>query len=156
MDIIIITVLLVLAIVLFLVEVFLIPGISIAGIAAIGCLIYANYYAFVHLGNTGGGITLAISAVTCISSLIVFMRSKLLDKVALTENIVSTVGDSTKGKKVKPGDTGICTTRLALIGHAEIDGMVMEVKSIDGFLDEKTPIVVNRISEGVILVERMK
>ncbi|KAA6317664.1 hypothetical protein EZS27_032216 [termite gut metagenome] len=142
------------AIVLFLVEVFLIPGISIAGIAAIGCLVYANYYAFVHLGNTGGGITLAVSAVTCTGSLIVFMRSKMLDKIALTENIVSTVGDSTSNKKVKPGDTGICTTRLALIGHAEINGTVMEVKSIDGFLDEKTPIVVNRITEGVILVEK--
>ncbi|KAA6349030.1 hypothetical protein EZS27_003543 [termite gut metagenome] len=155
MDIIIITALLVFAIVLFLVEVFLIPGISIAGIAAIGCLVYANYYAFVHLGNTGGSITLAVSAVTCIGSLVLFMRSKMLDKIALKENIVSTVSKPAE-KRVKPGDTGICTTRLALIGHAEINGTVTEVKSIDGFLDEKTPVVVNRITEGIILVERIK
>ncbi|KAA6308125.1 hypothetical protein EZS27_040199, partial [termite gut metagenome] len=84
-----------------------------------------------------------------------FMRSKMLDKVALTENIVSTV-DIPAEEKVKPGDTGICVTRLALIGQAEINGLAMEVKSIDGFLDEKTPIVVNRVTEGLILVERRK
>ncbi|KAA6344255.1 hypothetical protein EZS27_008109 [termite gut metagenome] len=155
MDIIIIIVLIVFAVMLFLVEVFLIPGISLAGIAALGCLVYANYYAFVHLGNTGGGITLAVSVLTCTGSLILFMRSKMLDNIALKENIISTVGKPAD-KRVKPGDTGICTTRLALIGHAEINGTVMEVKSIDGFLDEKTPIVVNRITDGVILVESIK
>ncbi|KAA6314198.1 hypothetical protein EZS27_035146, partial [termite gut metagenome] len=55
MDVIIIVALIVFAIILLLVEVFFIPGISIAGIAAICCMIYANYYAFVHLGNVGGG-----------------------------------------------------------------------------------------------------
>jgi hypothetical protein len=155
MDVIIIVALIVFAVVLFLVEVFLIPGISLAGIAAVGCIIYANYYAFVHLGNAGGGITLAVSTITCIGSLILFMRSKMLDKMALKENIVSTV-DTPAEEKVKPGDTGICTTRLALIGHAEINGITVEVKSIDGFLSERTPIVVNRISEGIILVEKIK
>ncbi|KAA6320761.1 hypothetical protein EZS27_029507 [termite gut metagenome] len=155
MDVIIIIVLIIFAIVLLLVEVFLIPGISLAGIAAICCMIYANYYAFVHLGNVGGGITLAVSLAAGLSSLVLFMRSKMLDKVALTENIVSTVGTPAE-EKVKPGDTGVCVTRLALIGQAEINGLVMEVKSIDGFLDEKTPIVVNRITEGLILVERRK
>jgi hypothetical protein len=155
MDIIIIAALIVFAVLLFLVEVFFIPGISLAGIAAVGCLVYANYYAFVHLGNTGGGITLAVSALTGIGSLVLFMRSKMLDRVALKENIVSTVSRPA-GEKVKQGDKGICTTRLALIGQAEINGMAMEVKSVDGFLDEKTPIVVNRISEGVILVEKVK
>ena len=35
---------------LFIVEVFLIPGISIAGIASVICILYANYYAFSALG----------------------------------------------------------------------------------------------------------
>ncbi|KAA6325767.1 hypothetical protein EZS27_025054, partial [termite gut metagenome] len=113
MEVIIIVALIVFAIILLLVEVFFIPGISIAGIAAICCMIYANYYAFVHLGNVGGGITLAVSLAASLSSLVLFMRSKMLDKVALTENIVSTV-DIPAEEKVKPGDTGICVTRLAL------------------------------------------
>ena len=59
-------------------------------------------------------------------------------------------------EKVKIGDTGITTTRLALIGYAEINGDIVEVKSTDGFLNEKTPIIVNRITDGVILVEKNK
>ena len=57
---------------------------------------------------------------------------------------------------MKVGDTGHATTRLALIGYAEINGDIVEVKSNDGFLNEKTPIVVTRITDGVILVERLK
>ena len=52
MDILIIIVLIVAAVILFLVELFVIPGISIAGILAGACMIYANYYAFAYLGTT--------------------------------------------------------------------------------------------------------
>ena len=54
MDVLIIIVLIIAAVILFLVELFVIPGISFAGIAALGCIIFANYYAFANLG-TGAG-----------------------------------------------------------------------------------------------------
>ena len=60
MDILIIIVLIVAAVILFLVELFVIPGISIAGILAGACMIYANYYAFTYLGTTAGFITLGV------------------------------------------------------------------------------------------------
>ena len=151
MDILIIIVLIVAAVILFLVELFVIPGISIAGILAGACMIYA----FAYLGTTAGFITLGVSAIACIGSLILFMRSKTLDKVALKKNITSKV-DRTAADQVKVGDTGVAITRLALIGNAEIDGNIVEVKSMDGFLNEKTPIIVNRITDGVIMVEKKK
>lgn len=152
-DILVIAILIVAAVILFLIELFLIPGISIAGILAGGCILYANYYAFVYMGTTAGIITLAASAVACIGSLVVFMRSKTLEKVALKKNITSKI-DRNAEAQVNVGDTGITTTRLALIGHANINGKIVEVKSTDGFLDEKTPIKVNRIIDGVIWVEK--
>lgn len=155
MDILIIVVLIIAAVILFLVELFVIPGISIAGLLAGGCIIFANYYAFAYLGTMGGFITLGISALACIGSLILFMRSKTLDKIALKKNITSKV-DRTAEDKVKVGDTGVAITRLALIGNAEIEGNIVEVKSVDGFLNEKTPVVVNRITNGVIMVEKRK
>ena len=153
MDILIITVLIIAAVILFLVELFVIPGISLAGISALACILYANYYAFANLGMAGGFITL--SAVACIGSLIWFMRSKMLDKLALKKDIDSKV-DRSAEKSVKVGDTGISTTRLAQIGYAEINGNIVEVRSIDGFLNEKTPIIVSRITDGTILVEKHK
>lgn len=153
MDILIIVLLIIAAVILFLVELFVIPGISWAGISALICIIYANIYAFVNLGMGAGFITLTISAATCIGSLVWFMRSKTLDKLALKEDINSKV-DRRAEESLKVGDKGFCTTRLALIGYAEIEGKIVEVKSIDGFLNEKTPIIVSRIDEGIILVEK--
>lgn len=153
MDILIIAALIIGALILFLVELFIVPGISIAGFLAGGCIVFANYYAFVHLGTPAGVITLLLSALVCIGSLVWFMRSKTLDKIALKKNITSKV-DRSAESRVKVGDTGIATTRLALIGYAEINGDIVEVKSSDGFLNEKTPIIVSRITDGVILVEK--
>lgn len=155
MDILIIVILTVAAVILFLVELFIIPGISFAGISALACIIYANYYAFSHLGMEGGFITLGVSAIACIGALVWFMRSKMLDKLALKKDIDSTV-DKSAEKSVKLGDTGISTTRLAQIGYAEINGNIVEVKSMDGFLNEKTPIIVSRITNGTIFVEKQK
>ena len=115
MDILIIAALIIAAIILFLVELFLIPGISIAGFLAGGCLIFANYYAFVYMGTTAGILTLVVSFIASIGSLILFMRSKTLDKIALKKNITSKVDRSAEAK-IKIGDTGTTTTRLALIG----------------------------------------
>ena len=153
MDVLIIVVLIIAAVILFLVELFVIPGISVAGFGALGCIIYANYYAFANLGMAAGFITLGISGVACIGSLVWFMRSKMLDKLALKKDIDSKV-DRSAEKSVKVGDTGISTTRLAQIGYAEINGNIVEVKSIDGFLNEKTPIIVSRITDGTIMVEK--
>lgn len=153
MDIIIILAVIAAGIILFLVEVFLIPGISIAGIVSAGCLVYANYHAFSTLGTTGGLITLILSISSYIVLFIWFVRSKSIDKLALSKDIDSTVGTPAQ-QQVSVGDKGVALTRLALIGNAEINGQIIEVKSSDGFLNEHTPIVVDRIMEGVILVRR--
>lgn len=155
MDVLIIIALIIGGIILFLVELFVIPGISWAGISALICIIYANYYAFSHLGPAGGFITLLVSGIACIGSLIWFMKSKTLDKLALKKDITSKV-DRSAAEKIKVGDTGITLTRLAQIGNAEINGNIIEVKSMDGLLNEKTPIVVNRIADGIIFVEKQK
>ncbi|MDR0939594.1 MAG: NfeD family protein [Mediterranea sp.] len=160
MDILIITVLIIAAALLLLVELFLVPGISLAGLGALACIVYANYYAFVHLGTAGGFITLLISAIVCIGALVWFMRSKTLDRLALKKEVdwkVNPTGNERMSeRRVRVGDTGISVTRLAQIGSAEFNGNVVEVRSIDGFVDEKTPVVVRRINDGIIMVEKLE
>ncbi len=155
MEILIIIAFIIVAVVLLLIELFVVPGISWAGISALACIVYANIYAFIHLGALGGFITMAVSAITCIGSLVLFMRSKTLERLALKKDITSKVNKQAE-ESVKIGDRGLTTTRLALIGYADIEGKIVEVKSMDGFLSEKTPIVVSRIDEGTILVEKQK
>ena len=81
------------------------------------------------------------------------MRSKTLDRISLKTNINSTI-DRTAERKIQIGDTGTAITRLALIGNAEINGDIVEVRSADGLLDERTPIVVTRITNDTIFVSK--
>lgn len=152
MDILIFAGIILAGLILIVIEIFLIPGTSIAGIAGTGFLIYANYYAFDNFGLLGGYITLAAILILGFILIRRVMRSRTLDKVALKKNINSTVDNSAE-RSINVGDTGVSTTSLALIGHADINGVNVEVKSLTGFLDENTPIRVTRIDQGVILVE---
>ena len=153
LDIIIIASLIIVALILMVVEMLLVPGFGIAGLGAIGAFIYVNYYAFTELGNIAGFITLFVSLLSAGLLITFVLRSKAIDKMGLEKNIDSTVA-SEASKQVKVGDTGIAITRLALIGNALINDNIVEVKSCDGFLDENTPIIVERIIENVIMVRK--
>lgn len=153
MEILIVIALLAGAVVFLLIELFLIPGISLAGILAGVCALYANYYAFSHLGAPAGLITLAVTIVGGVLAVRAFMRSKALDRLSLKQDLPAGV-DRGAAARVRVGDRGLAVTRLALIGMASIGGEPVEVKSTDGFLDEKTPVVVVRITGGIILVAR--
>lgn len=151
MEILIIISLLIVGLILLLLEVFLFPGITLAGIGATACLIYANVYAFNELGPWTGIITLIISIISCVLIFVWFMHSKSLDRLALKKDIDSSVKQP-ESETIKPGDTGIALTRLAQIGNARFGDLIVEVKSAGDFIEAKTPIIVERISEGVIIV----
>ena len=93
MDVLIIIALIAAAVILFLVELFVIPGISLAGISALVCIIYANYYAFANLGNRCRvyNTYLYRELPVIVFGLIWFMRSKTLDKLALKKDITSKI-----------------------------------------------------------------
>ena len=154
MDIVIIASLIIAGLILFIIEVFLLPGISIAGIISAICLLYANYYAFDTLGTIPGCITLTISAMGVIGITIWFMRSKTVDKLSLKKTI-DYRPEPLKGLDLKAGDEGIALTRLALIGNAEFNGRIIEVRSSGDFIEQKSKIRVERILDGVVLVEKV-
>ncbi|MBP8777165.1 MAG: NfeD family protein [Bacteroidaceae bacterium] len=144
-----------LGILFFLLEIFVIPGTSIAGVGAIACLCYSVFYAYATRGVLEGSITLGIVIILVIGAFVWLMRSHTLKRIALKKEIDSSV-DNQAERSVSVGDTGITNTRLALIGRAQIGGQEVEVKSVDGFLDEHTPIKVVRIDQGTLLVARDK
>lgn len=154
MDILIIVSLIVGGLILFAIEVFLIPGISLAGLASAGCILYANYYAFDTLGTVPGIITLVVSALGIIAVTLWFMRSKTVDKLSLKKTI-DYRPEPLKGLDLQPGDEGVALTRLALIGNAEFNGRIIEVRSADGFIDEKCRIRIERILDGIVMVQKV-
>ena len=153
MDILIIASLIIAGLILFIIEVFLLPGINIAGIISAICLLYANYYAFDTMGTLPGCITLAISAIGVVAITVWFMRSKTVDKLSLKKTI-DYKPEPLKGLNLKAGDEGVALTRLALIGNAEFDGNIIEVRSTGDFIEEMSRFRVNRIRDGIVLVEK--
>jgi membrane-bound ClpP family serine protease len=153
MEIAITVILVLLATVLLTVEVALIPGFGVAGVLGILSMLASVFYAFFVVGNVAGWITIIVSGLICVSLFLWALYGKSLDRLALKKNIDSNVkGDELD--KIKVGDRGITKTRLALIGDANINGEVVEVKSEMGFINENEDIVVIRITGGTIYVER--
>ena len=152
MEILIIASLLLAGLLLFAVEVFLIPGISLAGIASAISLIYAIYYSFVHISIIGGVITLIVSILGIAALTWWFMRSKTVDKLSLKMTLEN-APNPLDGLGLKVGDQGITTTRLTLIGNAEFKSHQVEVQSADGFIDEKTIVVISYIKDGHVFVK---
>lgn len=152
MEILIVISLIVAGLLFFAVEVFLVPGISLAGIASAISMLYAIYYSFANLGIQGGVLTLVASVIGIVVVTWWFMRSKTVDKLSLNKSL-DFKPNPLEGLDIKVGDQGTAITRLTLIGNAEFNGHLIEVQSADGFIDEKTSIVITRIKDNQVFVK---
>ena len=152
MDVLIISLLIIGGLILFAVEVFLIPGISVAGIGAAGCILFAIYCAFHAFGAQIGFLTILVSAIGVVGITTWFMKSKTVDRLSLKKTLDYT-NNPLEGLNLKIGDKGVTTTRLTLIGNVNFEGNIVEVHSEDGFIDEKTEVVISRIKDTTIYVK---
>lgn len=153
MDIVIVIVLLVLAVIFLLVEMFLIPGFSIAGATGIILIGITVWYAYAHLGTVGGNVTLAGSLVLTGLAVWIFIKSRALEKMALNTNVTGTV-DKIDEEIIKIGDKGVTISRLAPMGKIRVNGIVIEAKTSDEFIDQDMEVVVLEVYKTNVLVEK--
>ncbi|NLY25894.1 MAG: hypothetical protein GX042_12935 [Bacteroidales bacterium] len=154
LDLIIVAAVILLGILFMLAEIFLLPGISIAGIAGAIFLLGGIVYAYIFLGNVGGNITLAASAVAMGGTFYWLLKSKSLRRISLETNIDSKV-DNSNLQKMEVGDTGVAISRLNPIGKVMVNDVEAEGKSFDGeFIEEETEIEIVRIETYQVLVKR--
>ena len=143
--------LMVVAIVLILLEIFMLPGIMVAGVGgflfAAGGLIYAY-----SVGTPVGNVTLAVSLLVFVASFVWLLRSKSFNRVALKTDIDSKLVSS-RDLGIVPGDEGLALSRLAPIGKARINGIMVEAKSVDELIDENTPVEVIRVDGYNVIVK---
>ncbi len=154
-EIIIVTLLVLFGIGLMLVELFLIPGISVAGVGAILFFVGSIYYAFTQITPLCGYITIALTLILIALSLVWVVRSKTLDRIALDTSVDSVVPTSIDSD-IAVGQKGITLTRLNPMGRVRIGEKEVEAKIRVGFLDENTPVVVERVETNLIIVKSDK
>lgn len=153
MEIGIVILLLVIGVMLLLVEFFLIPGLSVAGIAGILFLGGGVVYAYTAIGPEVGHFTVFSSIVVIALAVWIFLKTKTLERMSLKTEIESK-NDPLAGSNVKAGDEGVAVSRLAPMGKIKIAGHLMEAKSVDGFIDEGTEIVVREVLLTNVIVDR--
>lgn len=145
--------LVVLALLLFFAEAFLLPGAGIAGIIATVCVVVADILVYFDYGFWPSALSVLVSIIIVLGFFWWLGNSKTMEKVSLHTTINSTSA-TTAQLSVKVGDKGKALTRLALIGNAELNGAIVEVKSSGEFLDPGTPVVVVRVLEALVVVEK--
>ena len=131
-----------------------IPGFGFTGTLGVLSMVGSVFYAFTQLGTAAGWITLLLCVLICVALFLWALYGNTIDRMALKKNIDSTVNDQDMSL-FSVGDRGVTRTRLALIGEALINGKVVEVKSEDGFIDERQEIEIIRISGDSIFVEKV-
>jgi len=154
MDIVFIVFLMLIAIVLVLLEIFLLPGITIAGIGG-GIFALGGLFSAYSVSSFIGNVTLLLSVCAFTIAFIWLVKSKSLNRVALHKDVDSRL-ISSRELGINPGDEGITLSRLAPIGKASINDIVVEAKSEEGFIDEEVPVVVVRVDGYNVIVAEKK
>ncbi|MDP4187451.1 MAG: NfeD family protein [Bacteroidota bacterium] len=152
MSVISIVLLIILGIFLLLVEFFIIPGINVAGIGGVLLIIGGIFMTYQLHGPVTGTYVLAGSLILTLIILYFALRSSTWKKLMLHTEIDGKVNTIEKNE-IKPGDKGYALTRLAPIGRVQIKDIDAEGKSIAGFIDENTEVIVVKITGSQIIVK---
>ena len=153
MDIFIIALLIFIGLVMVILEVFFLPGITIAGISAVLFFVGAVFYAFMQLCEFAGYITIAVSVIVTIVGIVIFIRSRSLDRMALKTTIDS-VAPTLVSDQIKVGDEGVTLSRLNPMGSVLINDVTVEARTREDFIDEDTPVVVEKVDRTTVIVQK--
>ncbi len=147
-----IIILIILGIILFYVEFLIIPGVTIAGIAGFILVGVGIYYGYKEYGTPVGHYILGISTIILILSVVLMLRSKTWEKIALNSNIEGKSSYSLN-EEINIGDSGETVTRLNPYGKVIINDKYYEAKSSSNFIDPKTKIEVKKVEGSHLIVK---
>ena len=143
--------LILLGIVLMILDFLVIPG-GVVAIIGVLCMAGSVVAAFVQFGNTVGFLTLVLTAIITIGAFVLMMRTKTWRKLQLKTKIDSKMNE-VDTNKLTEGMEGVAISRLAPTGTGLFGDTEAEVVSLQGFIDENTPIKIHKIEGNKIIVE---
>lgn len=147
-----ILVLILLAILFLLAELVLLPGVTLSGILSLVCGGTAIYLAFTNLGMTVGWIIVAVTLALALLTVIVSLRSKTWQRLALKQQVTSSAAEPIE-EQVAIGSQGYALSRLSPMGKVEIEGRVYEAKLLSGYADPKSRVEVVGYENSNIIVK---
>jgi membrane-bound ClpP family serine protease len=149
-------ILIVLGILLFVIEFLLVPGVTIAGIGGLVLTVFGVYKAFNDFGPSTGIWVLIGTLMVSVFVIAMSLRARTWNRLMLKTNVDGTVDSDITEDQIKAGDLGTSMTRLAPMGKIEVNGIVREAKSTEGYIDEHSQIEVVSVEGTRISVKPVK
>lgn len=150
MDIWVAVILLVFGVIFLLLEIFVFPGLGVTGVVGLISLILGVIIAFNQSTEAGmytlGGVLVSVSVLIYIS-----IKTDTLSTMALSKNIDSKV-EMNEMTKLKIGEEGVTVSRLAPMGKARFGNVYSEVSSWEGYIEENTPVRIEKFIDNTIFV----
>ena len=147
-----IVLLILLGLLLIILELFVIPGITIAGVAGFVFTAAGIYLSYETYGKDIGHLTLGFTLLAFIVLLVFALRSGTWNKMMLTTEVDSTI-EPISNEVIHEGDMGVCLTRLNPVGKVRVNGITIEARCPNQFLDPETEIIVSKVYKNYIIVK---
>jgi membrane-bound ClpP family serine protease len=135
--------LVVMGVLLLLFEFLIIPGVTVAGVAGFTFLIAGVVLSYIYLGPRQGNIVLLVTLVINVTSILIFFRTKTWCKAGLKSEIEGKV--NVIENDITEGISGKSISRLAPTRKTLFNDKMIEVQSLEGFIDPNTEIVITGI-----------
>jgi membrane-bound ClpP family serine protease len=137
---------------LLVVEVIFIPGTTVVGIIGLVLALAGIGFSYWAFGSTIGFYTL-ISTLAGLGLLLYFsFRSGAWNKFA-NKNTISSKFNEGLNESFSVGEEGISVSVLRPMGKAEFNSRVVEVSSLDGYIESGVRVRIKEVSQGGISVE---
>ncbi len=131
-------------------EILIIPGVGVAGILGLLSLGGSCFYAFSQMGNVAGAIVTAVNVVLVVGLTVYVLRAKTWKRLSLDTNIDSKAVPEESALEI--GDRGVTISRLAPMGSVRFGTDSVEVKSLEGFINQDVEVEIVLMEEGKIYV----
>lgn len=148
----IVTLLILAGLALLVVEVIFIPGTTIVGVVGLILSLAGIGFSYWAFGSTIGFYTL-ISTLAGLGLLLYFsFRSGAWNKFA-NKNTISSKFNEGLNESFSAGEEGISISVLRPMGKAEFNSRVVEVSSLDGYIESGVRVRIKEVSQAGIVVE---
>lgn len=137
---------------LLLLEVLVLPGITVAGVGGLVLLGGGLFLSYRFFGYRLGNYTLLFSMAVFIVSIVLSLKAKTWDRLALHSEINGKV-NTIEVEMFKVGDKGFAITKLGPMGKVKVNDNIVEAKSTGVYIEVNTEVEIVKVNESNIIVK---
>ncbi len=146
----IIILLIVIGLIFLVLEILVIPGATVVGILGFALVLLGVIQSYLVYGSMAGHITLVSTIILTFITIYYTLKSKTWNKAMLKDEIKGKVNELPEDIGV--GLEGKTISRLAPSGKAMFGTRIIEVHSMEGFIDHEKAVVITKIEDNKVLV----